>query len=161
MIFEGAEGEAAKIISAAMLGFRTEEEEEEEEEEETEDVSISSQFDAKDATKERRQERRQEEGNTRFGEKSGAPYAFAPKSGRALLDQMKNDANDFQFKVSSQSSKNKRVKSLEEVEKQSKAVNVSLTPTGAEIFQNMFKQQPAKGERRGSLTPSRQPEEEE
>ena len=34
MIFEGAEGEAAKIMSAAMLGFRTEEEEEEEEEEE-------------------------------------------------------------------------------------------------------------------------------
>ena len=58
---------------------------------------------------------------------------------------MKNDANDFQFKVNSQSSKNKRVKSLEEVEKQSKAVNVSLTPTGAEIFQNMFKQQPPKG----------------
>ena len=29
MIFEGAEGEAAKIMSAAMLGFRTEEEEEE------------------------------------------------------------------------------------------------------------------------------------
>ena len=28
MIFEGAEGEAAKIMSAAMLGFRTEEEEE-------------------------------------------------------------------------------------------------------------------------------------
>ena len=146
MIFEGAEGEAAKIISAAMLGFRTEEEEEEEEEEETEDVSISANSTRKDdATKERRQERRQEEGNTRFGEKSGAPYAFAPKSGRALLDQMKNDANDFQFKVNSQSSKNKRVKSLEEVEKQSKAVNVSLTPTGAEIFQNMFKQQPAKG----------------
>ena len=60
-------------------------------------------------------------------------------------DTNKNDANDFQFNVSSQSSKNKRVKSLEEVEKQSKAVNVALTPSGAEIFQNMFKQQPAKG----------------
>ena len=191
MIFVGEGDEAAKLISSAMHRLGTEEDEEEEEEEE--DVSVSANSAREDdVARERRQEQEQEqqqeqrgegegeeEGNTRFGEKSGAPYALPAKSGRLFLDQMRNEANDLPVKLTLRSSKNKKVKSLEEVEKQSsmretgreegkgdeevaskrmgmsdsKAANVTLTPTSAEIFQKMFKQQPggAKGGKEGEV----------
>ena len=180
LLFMGKADEAAKHISSAMHGLGTEEDEEEEE-----DVSVSANSARKDdmAREQEQQEQQQkqrgeeeeeeEKGNTRFGEKSGAPYALPAKSGQLLLEQMRNDANDLPVKLTLQSSKNKKVKSLEEVEKQSsmretggeegkgdeevasnrmgmsdsKAANVTLTPTSAEVFQNMFKQLPggAKG----------------
>jgi hypothetical protein len=195
LLFMGEADEAAKLISSAMHRMGTEEDEEEEEEEE--DVSVPANSARKDdVAKERRQEQEQEQqqeqrgeeeeeekGNTRFGDKSGAPYALPAKSGQLLLDQMRNDANDLPVKLTLQSSKNKKVKSLEEVEKQSsmretgreegkgdeevasnrmgmsysKAANVALTPTSAEIFQNMFKQQPggAKGGEEREILPLR------